>query len=286
MKGTSFGVKRGEVFSLLGVNGAGKSSTFGCLVGSSRVSGGTVLIDGQNVDNYVGQPEKLHGLIGFCPQTNTFDEELTVLQSITLISRISGIPDSQLERYVKSTIARFGLSRFPNTQAKSLSGGNKRKLCLCIAMIGRPKIVYIDEASTGVDPGSRRTMWKAIRHEGVNSAVVMTTHAMEEAEAISEKIAIQVQGWFRSFGTLSQVQKEGQAGYFIDFSIDLNSITNQFVSEQQETIVREKEPVLHQLRLWEDQVRSFRGNDKPLNYVDEFKNFGLLDRFYLRMEAG
>ena len=72
-------------------------------------------------------------------------------------------------------------------------------------MIGRPKICFIDEASTGVDPASRRVMWKAIRHEGSDSAVVLTTHAMEEAEAISSKIAIQVQGWFRSFGTLEQV---------------------------------------------------------------------------------
>ena len=67
VKGTSFGVKRGEVFSLLGVNGAGKSSTFDCLVGKSRVSGGTVMVDGVNVNEYVGQPEKLHGLIGYCP---------------------------------------------------------------------------------------------------------------------------------------------------------------------------------------------------------------------------
>ena len=85
---------------------------------------------------------------------------------------------------------RFGLQRFVDTKARDLSGGNKRKLCLCLAMIGRPKIVYIDEASTGVDPHSRRIMWKAIRHEGADSAVVMTTHAMEEAEAISTKIAI------------------------------------------------------------------------------------------------
>ena len=70
-------------------------------------------------------------------------------------------------------------------------------------MISRPKIIYIDEASAGVDPHSRRIMWQAIRHEGVDSAIVMTTHAMEEAEAISSKIAIQVQGWFRSFGTLA-----------------------------------------------------------------------------------
>lgn len=153
-------------------------------------------------------------------------------------------------------------------------------------MIGRPKIVYIDEASTGVDPYSRRIMWKAIRHEGTNSAVVMTTHAMEEAEAISTKIAIQVQGWFRAFGTLDQVQKDGNVSYYVDFSVDLESITSQFISNKQDTLMREKEPVIHQLRLWEDQVRAFRGNDRPLNYADEFKNYGLLDRFYKRLEAG
>ena len=91
-------------------------------------------------------------------------------------------------------------------------------------MIGRPKIIYIDEASTGVDPGSRRTMWKAIRHESVNSAVVLTTHAMEEAEAISSKLAIQVSGWFRSFGTLKEVQSDGFQGYYVALKIDIDAI--------------------------------------------------------------
>lgn len=76
-------------------------------------------------------------------------------------------------------------------------------------MIGRPKIIFVDEASAGVDPASRRTLWKAIRKEGQESAVVLTTHAMEEAEAISTNLAIQVQGWFRSYGTLAQVLREG-----------------------------------------------------------------------------
>lgn len=104
-----------------------------------------------------------------------------------------------------------------------------RKLSLAIAMIGQPKIVFVDEASTGVDPASRRTMWKAIRHEGRNSAVIMTTHAMEEAEAISSKIAIQVAGFIRAFGTLEQIQRaDGQVGYFIDFNLDLALMTSGF----------------------------------------------------------
>lgn len=109
-----------------------------------------------------------------------------------LIAKLIGIPKDTLDAYVNSTMTRFGLSMFTDTNAGSLSGGNMRKLSLAMAMLGRPKVICIDEASTGVDPGSRRTMWRAIRHEGADSAVVLTTHAMEEAEAISTKIAIQV----------------------------------------------------------------------------------------------
>ena len=115
-----------------------------------------------------------------------------------------------------------------------------RKLSLATAMIGRPKIVYIDEASTGVDPVSRRTMWQAIRHEGQDSAIVMTTHAMEEAEAISTKIAIQVSGWLRSFGTLAQVQQEGKSGYYIDINIDLDSMMTNFISPRTQTLVKDR----------------------------------------------
>lgn len=114
VKGTSFGVKRGEVFSLLGVNGAGKSSTFDCLVGFQRVSGGQVLIDGTNVSEFVARPEKLHGIIGYCPQSNNFNGNLTVRQSITMMARLNGIRE-RLPSYVSSIILQFGLSMFTDT---------------------------------------------------------------------------------------------------------------------------------------------------------------------------
>lgn len=132
-----------------------------------------------------------------------------------------------------------------------------RKLSLALAMVGRPKIIFIDEASTGVDPASRRTMWQAIRHEGQDSAVIMTTHAMEEAEAISQKIAIQVSGFFRSFGTLAQVQREGKSGYYIDVSFDLESLMHAFTLSHinEDRIVRDRSTILEQLNLWENEMR-------------------------------
>ena len=117
---------------------------------------------------------------------------------------------------------------FVTTKAGALSGGNKRKLCLAMAMIGRPKIVFIDEASAGVDPGSRRVMWKAIRDEGANSAVVITTHAMEEAEALSSKLGIMVAGKFKCFGTLQHIQQEYGLGYEIEFNLDQESLIENF----------------------------------------------------------
>ena len=125
---------------------------------------------------------------------------------------------------VMSYIIKFGLIMFVETMAGTLSGGNKRKLCLAMAMIGQPKVVYIDEASAGVDPASRRIMWKAIRSEGAKSAVVITTHAMEEAEALSSKLGIMVKGKFKCFGTLQHIKNAYGQGYEIEINLDMEEI--------------------------------------------------------------
>ena len=97
-----------------------------------------------------------------------------------------------------------------------------------MALIGRPKIVYIDEASTGVDPGARRAMWKAIKSEGGNSAVIITTHAMEEAENLSTKLGIMVKGKIKCFGTPSHIKEKFGSGYEIELNIDLQDIIKDF----------------------------------------------------------
>lgn len=102
-------------------------------------------------------------------------------------------------------ITKIGLSMFVNTKAGVLSGGNKRKLCLAMALIGQPKVMYIDEASAGVDPANRRNMWKTIKDQGSKSAVVITTHAMEEAESLANKIGIMVDGKFKCLGSLPDI---------------------------------------------------------------------------------
>ena len=152
------------------------------------------------------KPHRLYDIVGYCPQYNCIDPNLTVKQTLKLFAVFTGVVSDIVEITVMTMVIKFGLVMFIDTKAGALSGGNKRKLCLAMAMIGRPKIIYIDEASAGVDPASRRVMWKAIRSEGVDSAVILTTHAMEEAENLSSKLGIMVAGKFSCFGTLQQIK--------------------------------------------------------------------------------
>ena len=121
-------------------------------------------------------------------------------------------------------MVKCDLKAHAQTAAGALSGGNKRKLCLAMALIGRPKIIYIDEASAGVDPAARRAMWRAIKSEGKTSAVVITTHAMEEAEALASKLGIMVQGSFKCVGTANHIREKYGSGYEVELNLDLQDV--------------------------------------------------------------
>jgi ATP-binding cassette subfamily A (ABC1) protein 3 len=148
------------------------------------------------------QPEKLHGLVGYCPQINSIEKTLTVKDSLWYLCEMIGVRKDTVEDVVTNTIARFDLTDYTNTKAGVLSGGNKRKLCCAQAMLGNPKAIFIDEASTGVDPVARRKIWKAMQFEAANSGLILTTHTMEEAEILATKIGIMVGGKLKCFGTL------------------------------------------------------------------------------------
>ena len=150
-----------------------------------------------------------------------------MLLTLKYFANLVGIPADQVDRAAISIMKKVGLEWFRNTAAGALSGGNKRKLCLAIALLGRPKILYIDEASAGVDPGARRAMWKAIKSEGQGSAVIITTHAMEEAEALSSKLGIMVKGKIKCFGTPNHIKEKFGSGYEIELNIDLQDIAKE-----------------------------------------------------------
>ncbi|GMH84067.1 hypothetical protein TL16_g09806, partial [Triparma laevis f. inornata] len=193
VKNLSFGIPTGECFGFLGNNGAGKTTTLSILSGEFPPSSGTGYIAGYDIQ---GDQSLIRRKIGYCPQFDALLELLTVREHLCLYARIKGITEESLPNVVHSIMEKMDLLDFSNKAAGSLSGGNKRKLSVAIAMIGGPSIVFLDEPSTGMDPVARRFMWDVIAlmtKEG-NCSVILTTHNMEEAEALCGRIGIMVAG--------------------------------------------------------------------------------------------
>jgi len=216
VRGVSWASDTGMVFGLLGVNGAGKTSTFEMMSGLLTPSAGEVKVVGMNV---LTQVEACRRYIGYCPQFDRIIPRLTPEDHLYMFGRIKGLAGRQLELAVESKLSEMQLQLYRNRWSGTLSGGNKRKLSVAMALIGEPPIVFLDEPSTGMDPVARRFMWKVIddvAERRKRSVVVLTTHSMEEGEALCSKIAIQVAGQLRCFGSVQQVKSRHGTGYEVE----------------------------------------------------------------------
>lgn len=155
----SFGLDYGECFALLGVNGAGKSTTFKSLTRDIVPSSGEISIAGYNVLNEFGEARKL---IGYCPQHDAIFPLMTCAEHLRFYAVIKGVPANRRQDIVEDCINQLNLSEHRDKPAGTLSGGNKRKLSVAIAIIGNPPIILLDEPSAGMDPEARRFMWSVV----------------------------------------------------------------------------------------------------------------------------
>ncbi|CAH9079387.1 unnamed protein product [Cuscuta epithymum] len=197
----TFAVEEGECFGFLGTNGAGKTTTLSMLSGEEQPSDGTAFIFGRDI---CSNPKIARRDIGYCPQYDALLEFLTVKEHLELYARIKGVPEYDLEDIVMRKLLEFDLLKHADKPSFTLSGGNKRKLSVAIAMIGDPPIVILDEPSTGMDPIAKRFMWEVISHLSTRSgktAVILTTHSMNEAQALCTRIGIMVGGKLRCIGS-------------------------------------------------------------------------------------
>lgn len=197
----TFAVQEGECFGFLGTNGAGKTTTLSMLSGEECPSDGAAYIFGTNVHS---NRKAAHRRIGYCPQFDALLDFLTVQEHLELYARIKGVPEYRLEDVVKEKIVEFDLLKHVDKPSMTLSGGNKRKLSVAIAMIGDPPIVILDEPSTGMDPIAKRFMWEVISRLSTRrgkTAVILTTHSMNEAQALCTRIGIMVGGRLRCIGS-------------------------------------------------------------------------------------
>ncbi|KAK1930146.1 ABC transporter A family member 1 [Phytophthora citrophthora] len=223
VRNLSFGLKRGECFGFLGINGAGKTTTMKMLTGDVQPSHGTATLGGFDI---LSQQIEVRRQIGYCPQFDALFDLLTVREHLELFGAIKGIPTDSLERVVMDKIQQLNLADFEHKLAGSLSGGNKRKLSVAIAMIGNPAIIFLDEPSTGMDPVSRRFMWDVIADistRGKESTIVLTTHSMEECEALCSRVGIMVGGRLRCLGSVQHLKSRFGDGLVLDVKLDMPS---------------------------------------------------------------
>ncbi|EDR15973.1 uncharacterized protein LACBIDRAFT_187302 [Laccaria bicolor S238N-H82] len=184
----SIGVSRDTVFALLGPNGAGKTTTFNIIRGDVVPDVGDVIINGTSV---VRHPRTARSALGVCPQFTAIDSQLTVREHLIIYGRLKGLSKGpELDGSVEAVMQGTALSIYADRLASKLSGGNQRKLSLAIALIGNPTVILIDEFSTGIDPKMKRDMWHTLRKVSIGKAVIITTHSMEEASALANRVGI------------------------------------------------------------------------------------------------
>jgi ABC-type multidrug transport system ATPase subunit len=218
VKDMYLGIKNGECFGLLGVNGAGKTTLLSMLTGDVRPTSGTASLGGFDVSTEL---PKVLGKVGYCPQFDAQLEELTGLELLRIFAALKGVPEASLEAVVQSLIKKVGLTAHAQNPTKGYSGGNKRKLSLAMALVGSPTLVFLDEPSSGMDPFSRREMWKVIQTTAakLGASVILTTHFMEEADALCGRIGIMVDGRLACIGSSQHLKSTYGAGYQVELRL-------------------------------------------------------------------
>uniref|UniRef100_A0A4W5NM08 P-type phospholipid transporter n=1 Tax=Hucho hucho TaxID=62062 RepID=A0A4W5NM08_9TELE len=207
------GIPPGECFGLLGVNGAGKTSTFKMLTGDSIVTSGEAYLAGKSVLTEINE---VHQNMGYCPQFDAINDLLTGREHLEFYAILRGVPEKEVCEVAEWGIRKLGLIKYVDKAAGSYSGGNMRKLSTAMALIGGPPVVFLDEPTTGMDPKARRALWNCILSivkEG--RSVVLTSHSMEECEALCTRMAIMVNGRFRCLGSVQHLKNRFGDGYTI-----------------------------------------------------------------------
>ncbi|MDD6645417.1 MAG: ABC transporter ATP-binding protein [Oscillospiraceae bacterium] len=184
-------VNEGELFSLLGVNGAGKTTTIKILCGLTKESGGEAFICGKSIDT---NRDEIKKIINVSPQETAVAPNLTVRENLELIAGIYGYTGDSLVKRVEEVTEQFSLEEVMSQRAKTLSGGWQRRLSIAMAIISEPKVLFLDEPTLGLDVLARRELWRVIKDLKGSVTIVLTTHYMEEAQELSDRIGIMAKG--------------------------------------------------------------------------------------------
>nr|XP_042139620.1 ATP-binding cassette sub-family A member 17-like isoform X10 [Peromyscus maniculatus bairdii] len=213
----SFTVNERECFGLLGLNGAGKTSIFNMLTGEQPITSGNAFVKGFNVKSDL---VKVRQWIGYCPEFDALLNFMTGREILAMYARIRGIPECHIKTCVDQILEDLLMRVYADKLVKTYSGGNKRMLSTGIALIGEPEVIFLDEPSTGMDPVARRLLWDTVaRARESGKAIVITSHSMEECEALCTRLAIMVQGQFKCLGSPQHLKSKFGSGYSLQAKV-------------------------------------------------------------------
>ena len=205
--GVSFTVGDGECFALLGLNGAGKTTLIDMLSTQKRPTGGRATVGGFDL---LSQREEIRKIVNVSPQESAFAGNLTVRENLSLIADLYGLEDKKTR--IDRTIAEFGLGEKENVRCKKLSGGQQRRLSIALAILTRPKLLFLDEPTLGLDVRARRALWETVQGLKSRMTIFLTTHYLEEVEFLADRAAIVSRGRIRAVGTVGEIREKTGVG--------------------------------------------------------------------------
>ncbi len=211
-------IEQGELFALLGVNGAGKSTTIKMLSCLAKPTSGDAMILGDSISS---NPIKVKEKINVSPQETAIAPNLTVRENLELIAGIYGSDKEKSSQKAEKAISSFGLSDIAQDKAKTLSGGWQRRLSIAMALISEPQILFLDEPTLGLDVLARRELWGIIEKLKGKITIILTTHYLEEAESLSDRIGIMSKGELKAIGTAKELIAKTNAPNFEDAFISI-----------------------------------------------------------------
>lgn len=218
IKGLSLNIGHHELFGLLGVNGAGKTTTIRMICCLLKPTSGEILVEGKSVNE---SPTTIKKLINLSPQETTIAEGLTVKENLMLMAGLYGLKPNRAAENVERIIKDFNLEEIAGDKAKTLSGGWQRRLSIAMALVTEPEILFLDEPTLGLDVIARRELWETIKELKAKMTIVLTTHYLEEAEALCDRIAVMSKGKLMALGTAGELKAQAGCDNFEDAFVKL-----------------------------------------------------------------
>ena len=204
VKDLNLTIEENSIYALLGLNGAGKTTTIKMITGLLKPTSGEIIVEGNSLS---GNLNKVKEITSLSPQESAFASNLTVYQNIMMMGEIYGMKKDECKKLTLELIHDFSLEQYQNKRAKTLSGGYQRRLSIAMALVSKPKVLFLDEPTLGLDVISRRELWKLITSLKSKMTIVLTTHYMEEAEELASRIGIISSGKLIAEGNLAELLK-------------------------------------------------------------------------------